>query len=493
MGSSDRVRGGEARGALFAAEGTECAEKMRLLNATYDWRGKLEALESAARSRKKKERDLPLEFKPTFMSRQKGNLASLRRDLVDQKSTMKEIRKILVPLKYDHKDKQSYGEKKMKKCSLLSVVANERDLFRTRFGNTTRRDEIEKLKRAATHKAHEVDLAEKQTSKKFREFEQFIQKQSETAAEARRTADKWTRKISLLTGPLQKLMISVTEVRAENTKIEMQLEAAAEIKKFVLLLSHNFIEAYTRPITMTEFLNPPSHMSKRDLLDPLDVAFEFEELEERNLRMIENQVGTELEESLEDWKRQTLRAVATIKQLKYQHIVMECSLARLEERISDLKFYVDMFSAGNDSKTGFCDDEEALLTYKFKIKKVYGSICDGSDIEFHVDELVMLTSIETRFEDLLDTEEQLSPERVRDAQREIERKRRLDAKERKLNLQAQLQKERNARALERSNQSQQKRGRKLMKRSIPPDAKRINPMDLITDDVPDLTHDIFFV
>ena len=69
-------------------------------------------------------------------------------------------------------------------------------------------------------------------------------------------------------------------------------------------------------------------------MDPLDVAFEFEELEERNLRMIENQINTELEESLKDWKQQTLRAVGTMKQLKYQQIVMEFSLARLEERIS---------------------------------------------------------------------------------------------------------------------------------------------------------------
>ena len=72
-----------------------------------------------------------------------------------------------------------------------------------------------------------------------------------------------------------------------------------------------------------------------------------------------------------------------------------------------------------------------------------------SDIELNVDTLDMLTAIETRMEDLIDTEETMQPEKVRDAQRDLERVRRVKAKEDQDQAKKEHQLMRTKRALER--------------------------------------------
>lgn len=72
-----------------------------------------------------------------------------------------------------------------------------------------------------------------------------------------------------------------------------------------------------------------------------------------------------------------------------------------------------------------------------------------SDIELNVDTLDMLTAIETRMEDLIDTEETMRPDQVRDAQRDLERVRRVKLKEDQEAAKKEHQKLRTKRALER--------------------------------------------
>lgn len=61
-----------------------------------------------------------------------------------------------------------------------------------------------------------------------------------------------------------------------------------------------------------------------------------------------------------------------------------------------MKFFCKMFESTNE---GFEDQETTLNKFSAKIREVYKKLI--SDSELAIDELVMLTSIETRVEELL--------------------------------------------------------------------------------------------
>ena len=95
----------------------------------------------------------------------------------------------------------------------------------------------------------------------------------------------------------------------------------------------------------------------------------------------------------------------------------------------------------------------------------------------------MLTSIETRVEELIDIEEKIDESRVREVQKRIDRYRRIKEREAAAKQVEDAQKQRAQRASERSNQVLQKRrGRKLVPRSKPKDMSQKKENVLIEED-----------
>ena len=113
-----------------------------------------------------------------------------------------------------------------------------------------------------------------------------------------------------------------------------------------------------------------------------------------------------------------------------------------------MEFFCQTFAEG-DNGLGFFDKDELLLTLRHHVRRIYKQHVCLSDIEFNVDTLEMMTAIETRIEDLIDFEETLQPDKVKEAQRNLEMLRRKKANEDKELAKKLHQQQRNEKAIER--------------------------------------------
>ncbi|MBN3288328.1 CCD38 protein, partial [Polyodon spathula] len=143
--------------------------------------------------------------------------------------------------------------------------------------------------------------------------------------------------------------------------------------------------------------------------DPKEMLNILTELEEQNLSYIQN--FQETEEAMEEMRTNVRitkeRMNYETEILKHQIVMLKATIVREEEKASELEFKSRIFSYGevNSQK-----QDHALNILNKKVDDVYKS-CIG-DVPAKISTLQMLTSIENRMEELLESLEALPRDKV---------------------------------------------------------------------------------
>ncbi|XP_039627044.1 cilia- and flagella-associated protein 100 [Polypterus senegalus] len=204
--------------------------------------------------------------------------------------------------------------------------------------------------------------------------------------------------------------------------------------------------------------------------DPQELLDILAELEEQNLSHIQN--SQETEETLEEFKQIVTSTQNSmdkeIMALEHQITELNKAIEQEKEKAAELELKSRVFSFGQYKPE---DQEEMLNNLNAQVEEVYRT-CIG-DNDANLSTLLMLTSIETRLEELFESLETMPQERVDAVAKSKEKERRLKFREEKLKLQKQHQEERVRKALERAQADIKKpSGRKLIYRSQPPALKQ---------------------
>jgi len=310
--------------------------------------------------------------------------------------------------------------------------------------------------------------------------------------------EQWRRKRASLAQPIIDLTNSISALRSKNIALKVMLESNMYMKLFIDCVTDNFTRNYCRPSTLESFKEKHQNATDdpfRPMIEVNDVIAEIEDLEDRNLRMIESFQTSQdnLDEAVKHFALVEKRKDVELKHMQYQKYLINSTLQRCTERGNELQFFCQTFAEG-DNERGFFDKDEQLLTLRHYVRRVYrDSVCFMSEIELNVDTLDMLTAIETRMEDLIDTEATMKPNQVRDALRDLERVRRVKLNEDQEAAKKEHQQMRTEQALKRLNAAKATRGRKLMKRSPPRDGIKKESLHTLLDDLNvQLEHDFFF-
>ncbi|XP_041954978.1 cilia- and flagella-associated protein 100-like isoform X2 [Alosa sapidissima] len=200
--------------------------------------------------------------------------------------------------------------------------------------------------------------------------------------------------------------------------------------------------------------------------DPHQLLDLLTELEKQNLNLIQNSQDTE--ESLEEFRITMLNTRKKMEQeteqLAQQVEILSCAIERVKENKAELELKARLFSFGEYK----ADHQDRMLeSLGKKVGEVY-HLCVG-ETEANLTTLQMLTSIESRIEELLEAMELVPRERLLMVERVREKERRSRQREEMVCQQKKQQEERLRKALERAQADIKKpMGRKLMPRSQPP-------------------------
>ncbi|KAL4655634.1 cilia- and flagella-associated protein 100 isoform X2 [Arapaima gigas] len=193
------------------------------------------------------------------------------------------------------------------------------------------------------------------------------------------------------------------------------------------------------------------------------------DLEEQNLCLIQN--SRETEEALEEYSQimnSTRKKMEEETEQLMQHIdSLTCAIEKEQKRAAEMELKAHLFSRGKN----IVEDKDAMLELLGrKVEEVYRTC--GGDSEASLSPVQMLTAIEQRLGELLDSLELIPHDCLLLAERAKDKERRLRLKEEKLLQQKKHQEERLRKSLERAQAAIKKTsGKKLMYRSKPPTAK----------------------
>jgi len=419
------------------------------------------------------------------------SLPHIRIQLKESNKIQKSIRDVLVPRGHFKVNIEEHR----KRSRLPDIVDRNKERLRIRFGIEVRKEEMARRKDEIEVEQEKIAEWEKNVAKKHLDFEIMCKEKSDCASKALLEAENWTRKRLRLSRPVVMLQRHITCLRSEITEKENRLEKISNYKHFVILIFHNFTNLIHRPITIEQFLVLPNHRQILDSISlltidsdsfaikeqrptcpddyrleefsPDDIDYELEEMESRNLRLIENWQASadEVLDVMRSHASTLSKLDKSLKDIKSQ-INMACAeIVRCNERSDELELYCSMFSEGIEN--GLFNGDDILNEYKRKVRRLYNHVTETSTMNIEIETLVMLTAVETRLMDLIMDEEQLDATKVQAAQRDIERRRKAELYEQKNKEAENSRLARNLRALERNNQTQKiKKGRRLMKRSM---------------------------
>jgi len=419
------------------------------------------------------------------------SLPHIRIQLKESNKIQKSIRDVLVPRGHFKVNIEEHR----KRSRLPDIVDRNKERLRIRFGIEVRKEEMARRKDEIEVEQEKIAEWEKNVAKKHLDFEIMCKEKSDDAAKALLEAENWTRKRLRLSRPVVMLQRHITCLRSEITEKENRLEKISEYKHFIILIFHNFTNLIHRPITIEQFLVLPDHSLilnsislenidsdsfaikeqrptcpddyRLEEFSPDDIDYELEEMESRNLRLIENWQASadEVLDVMRSHASTLSKLDKSLKDIKSQ-INMACAeIIRCTERSEELELYCSMFSEGVEN--GLFNGDDILNEYKRKVRRLYNHVTETSTMNIEIETLVMLTAVETRLMDLIMDEEQLDATKVQAAQRDIERRRKAELYEQKNKEAENSRLARNLRALERNNQTQKiKKGRRLMKRSM---------------------------
>jgi len=360
--------------------------------------------------------------------------------------------------------------------SLNQIVEQEREIFKARFANKSKNDEIKQITHDIGDEAKRVEVKEQKLKRDSENFDLFIDTTNRRATEAIREAERHTHNRQQLVLNMAQFNKTISALIATNCKLDDGMSILNEYKDFCALVHHNMKNM--KPVTTIEKLSDDVCHIPFD--SPDAIMKSIEDYEDRNLSLIGHfqQSQEELESIKKSHALTMLIMNRQMDMLKSHLIVIQTTCDRYLERAAELKFFCKMFESTSE---GFDDQDALLSTFSKKITDVYKKLVSSSELD--IDELVMLTSIETRVEELLDIEEKIDESRVRDVQKRIDRARRLKEREDTARQIEDQQKQRAQRATERSNQVLEKRrGRKLVQRSKPNDTSQKKDAILVEEE-----------
>merc|ERR1712142_264383 len=455
---------------------------------SINWREAALADTKALLEERREERSKPVHLQNTYVSRAHGgNIPRIRKEIAALNSSeMPNIieKESVIPKSYRDKYEKLKDEKKRRQTN-RELIESKRDIFQLEFAIKTKRDVIARLKFKSLLAEHKMTEAEKRLIHDTQLFDEFLQVTNDVATEAMRQADMEERRQKAKMAQIKQLNAQLSESRSEICRLENVFALKDEIKQFVFLVHQNH-EKFEFPLVQsskkwTDHWEKTKMESKEiPFSSPSALLERIFELEDRNLSLIGHfqQSEEEFEEIKDLFHTTAVKLDSQIEQLKSHMDLVESTVSRNNARAEELKFYCSMFSCSE-----FDDQDAELAHFEKEIERVYNAT-NGASVDMNIDSLTMLTFIETRMEDLIEMEDAMNPERVKEEYKEREKQRRIAQREQKHRDQDQAQKERLLRAQMRNTVGRTKRvGRRLVTRSRPSEQLQPKPLELLENNV----------
>ncbi|XP_051777050.1 cilia- and flagella-associated protein 100 [Erpetoichthys calabaricus] len=401
--------------------------------------------------------------------------------------------------------KDRYVEKE----SINEYIAKKREMFLLQYSLAVKRDEMRKLDEVAMLEEQKLEKAEQFLENDAAMFDEFLKENDRNSVEAIKNAEMETKFKLEKVSEIKRISAKIVGIKSEISKHEEILKDYKMYKHFLIKMSpkewqQKYLEKQKESkksqggsqkgtesgrrekISIISICQKSMKTSEKEdnqaissdsdeevelyFQDPQELLDILAELEEQNLSHIQN--SQETEETLEEFKQIVTSTQNSmdkeIMALENQITELNKAIEQEKEKAAELELKSRVFSFGQYKPE---DQEEMLNNLNAQVEEVYRT-CIG-DNDANLSTLLMLTSIETRLEELFESLETMPQERVDAVAKSKEKERRLKFREEKLKLQKQHQEERVRKALERAQADIKKpSGRKLIYRSQPPALKQ---------------------
>jgi len=258
------------------------------------------------------------------------------------------------------------------------------------------------------------------------------------------------------------------------------MDWSTRVRAFMETFHYNQVTAVDRPVTVEGFMatvnanpemivaEPKIYFNPHHMLDGID------HIESLNLRKIEILCeNSEENEKLQEAYNELRHKEKQLTDMKVQTRLMNAQIERLTERGQELELFCSFMSTDSDPIAGVSTEDEYLDLLQLKLRDTYRKAVSLGSIQFNMGTLDLLESIEARVYELLDFQESsITPENYRKLSKELEKKRRIEQKQQQENDREKQQRDRNERAMARMNKSVEKKGRRLMRRSMQEQRKK---------------------
>jgi len=467
----------------------ESSSNPYVFSNSINWREAALANKNARLKERREERRKPVHLQNTYVSRAHGgNIPRIRKEIaaLNQLATLPSIKeqRTIIPKSYQEKYEKLKEEKKRRQTNRQFIEA-KRDIFHLEFAIKTKRDVIAKLRFKSLLAEHKMTAAEKRLIHDSQLFDEYLQVTNDVATEAMNQAEAEEKRHKAKMAQIKQLNAQLCEGRSEICRLENRLAIKDEIKQFIFLVHLNHEKSDFPIVQSSQKWEKLWHQmkgtsSKIPFSSHADLLERIFELEDRNLSLIGHfqQSEEEFEEIKGLFHSTAVKLDSQIKQLKSHMDLVESTVSRNNARAEELQFYCSMFSCSE-----FDDQDAELEHFEKEIERVYNAT-NGASVDMNIDSLTMLTFIETRMEDLIEMEDAMNPERVKEEYKEREKQRRIAQREQKHRDQDQAQKERLLRAQMRNTVGRTKRvGRRLVTRSRPFEQLQPKPLELLENNV----------
>lgn len=414
------------------------------------------------------------------------------------------------------------------------------------FALQNKRDQVEKYKKDAIDQEKLFNKKYKKLHQEAIQFDEFLKATDDAAAESMRKAEHETKLRIDTMNEYRRLFASAMSIRSDISRQDEILAGYLKCKTFLFHvyeksvqspnLSGNlygdreakmkFVEKSKKKrrtsrrtlqrknsvktpdkqkhgiVASDSWHDSPSKMlypdEWADQGEPPDLPFNspkelldiIRDLEERNLKLIIKFQNTE--EELEEMRKYSIKAeqylVLQTEQLADHVTDLRRRIERYEEQAERLKLVCAIFTEGSKER----DTKKALAEVNAKVERVYKSVFEQPVLT--IEALSMLTMLESKLDDLVEEVDSFPPEAVLDVQRALDKQRRRQLRDEKMTQQKSKQEERAKKVAARLNAvSYKRKGRKLMFRSAPAEAKRIIFRKLsVRDRTSDVADEAFF-
>ena len=134
--------------------------------------------------------------------------------------------------------------------TLNQIVEQEREIFKAKFSNKSKNDEIKQINSDIGDAARRVDVKELKLQKDSDNLDLFIDTNNRRATEAIREAERHTRIRQQLLLKMGRLNKTNSALVATNCKLDDRLSILIEYKDFCALVNHNMKNM--RPVASIE-------------------------------------------------------------------------------------------------------------------------------------------------------------------------------------------------------------------------------------------------